>query len=439
MIITYYSTQSATNLSIHIGERVSFLLYRSSSINKGYVKNPKEDYKNWLIENNLERKKSMLKLGNYLINLVTNEPTAIFEIDINEDDIINTSSETIIKVSDKYIEIIRDNLILHPNSLPMLCPPNIWSDNKFGGFLENKNVQNDIVMGSDYHAHKLDEKNCIYDAVNVINQNKFSVNVDLLNYLKNDGNSILEKYIEDSKSKLQNEITLKIAEIYSIHPFYLNVNCDWRGRFYTNSFFLSYQGNDLARSLIQFENGEILNEKGIKFLYICGSNYFSKELNKKSYKDRIKWVDNNKEKIISLDKDLINQSKEKLQFLSFCLTMKKLNVDKNCVVKMPIFLDATCSGLQHLAAMLKDSQIGALVNLISKSEDESVSDIYEVLVNPINKEINKVGKNKNNNHPLLKDVKLTRDILKPSIMTTVYNVTISGIYDQLIHSKYIKK
>jgi len=81
-------------------------------------------------------------------------------------------------------------------------------------------------MGSDYHAHKLDEKNCIYDAVNVINQNKFSVNVDLLNYLKNDGNSILEKYIEDSKSKLQNEITLKIAEIYSIHPFYLNVNCD---------------------------------------------------------------------------------------------------------------------------------------------------------------------------------------------------------------------
>jgi len=150
-------------------------------------------------------------------------------------------------------------------------------------------------------------------------------------------------------------------------------------------------------------------------------------------------VDNNKDKIISLDKDLINQSKEKLQFLSFCLTMKKLNVDKNCVVKMPIFLDATCSGLQHLAAMLKDSQIGALVNLISKSEDESVSDIYEVLVNPINKEINKVGKNKNNNHPLLKDVKLTRDILKPGIMTTVYNVTISGIYDQLIHSKYIKK
>src|SRR6266550_4365054 len=46
MIITYYSTQSATNLTIHIGERVSFLLYRSSSINKGYVKNPKEDYKN---------------------------------------------------------------------------------------------------------------------------------------------------------------------------------------------------------------------------------------------------------------------------------------------------------------------------------------------------------------------------------------------------------
>jgi len=122
--------------------------------------------------------------------------------------------------------------------------------------------------------------------------------------------------------------------------------------------------------------------------------------------------------------------------------MKKLKLNKDFIVKMPIFLDATCSGLQHLAAMLRDSQVGALVNLIQKSEEDEVSDIYEILVDPINKEINKIGKDKTMNYPLLKDVKLNRSLVKPSIMTQVYSVTVSGIYYQLtskLEKEVIKK
>jgi DNA-directed RNA polymerase len=56
---------------------------------------------------------------------------------------------------------------------------------------------------------------------------------------------------------------------------------------YTNSFFLSYQGGDLSRSLIEFGSGEKLTDEGIKYLYIFGANCYSSTLGKKSIEQRI--------------------------------------------------------------------------------------------------------------------------------------------------------
>jgi DNA-directed RNA polymerase len=53
-------------------------------------------------------------------------------------------------------------------------------------------------------------------------------------------------------TKLNIEITLKIVSKYKNLPFYLPTNADWRGRIYTSSFFLSYQGSDFSNALIQF-------------------------------------------------------------------------------------------------------------------------------------------------------------------------------------------
>ena len=47
-------------------------------------------------------------------------------------------------------------------------------------------------------------------------------------------------------------ITLSVADTFQNIPIYLNVNSDWRGRIYTQSFFLSYQGGDLSSALLNF-------------------------------------------------------------------------------------------------------------------------------------------------------------------------------------------
>jgi DNA-directed RNA polymerase len=43
--------------------------------------------------------------------------------------------------------------------------------------------------------------------------------------------------------------------------------------------------------------------------------------------------------------------------------MRELDKNPNCLVRIPVFLQATCNGLQHLAALIKDKDLGGQVKL----------------------------------------------------------------------------
>ena len=218
----------------------------------------------------------------------------------------------------------------------MICELNPWNIDSYGGFLDNKVIKNDIVTGSNYHGHKLENRDNIYKAVNNISSIKFNINKDLFNYIENEGKYLLDSY--NPQNKLQLDLTMKIAKIYYNIPFYLNTSCDWRGRIYTNSFFISYQGGDLSRSLVEFDNGEVLNKKGLEYLKIFGANCYGDNMNKDSFSNRIKWVNKNITKIINLDKTLISEANNPIHFAYFCINMKKLHNNK-ALINIPIFLD----------------------------------------------------------------------------------------------------
>jgi DNA-directed RNA polymerase len=117
--------------------------------------------------------------------------------------------------------------------------------------------------------------------------------------------------------------------------------------------------------------------------------------------------------------------------------MRELHNNPEAIIKTPVFLDATCSGIQHLSALLLDLELGISVNLSPYNQEDGPNDIYSDLINPINKAINKYGKD-NSNFAHLSLVELNRKIIKTSIMTKVYNVSQYGISRQ-IESKLEKK
>lgn len=311
----------------------------------------------------------------------------------------------------------------------MICKPNFWSENSYGGFLENENKRIDVITGSSDHKHKIENRNLLYKVINLVSSTKFSINNLFLNYIKNEGNYLLNEI--KAEDEMQRIITLKVSETFSNTPFYLNVHADWRGRIYTKSFFITYQGGDLTTALLEFFDGEPINEKGKYYLYIYGANNHNmNKISKASYIDRINWVNQNYDKIINLDKDLILSADNPFTFATFCLNMREIHKNPNFVLKTPVFLDATCSGIQHLAAMLQDIELGSNVNLKKQYEKDEPGDLYEQITLPINKAINNLGE-ENNEYSHFKNIKLNRNILKRSIMTKVYNVSQFGIAEQL--------
>lgn len=57
------------------------------------------------------------------------------------------------------------------------------------------------------------------------------------------------------------------------HKFYLPTFADFRGRIYCFSSYLSYQGNDLARALLLFDEGDKdLTENGLTYMKVYFSN-----------------------------------------------------------------------------------------------------------------------------------------------------------------------
>lgn len=317
----------------------------------------------------------------------------------------------------------------------MLSQPQKWNNHSFGGYLLNNIHREDLITGANLHAHKIENREILHNAINNMSSIKFNFNTDLISFIEKDGkflsDLIYDQQLSDSE-KYQNYMYIKIGKIFNKQPFYIPLQADWRGRIYTKSFFANYQGGDLALSLIEFNEGQSLTEKGKDYLYIYGCNLYNENnMSRSSYENRINWVKSNIENILSMKKDFILKAENKFCFVSFCLVMRELNKNPNYAVKLPIFLDATCSGIQHLAALIKDKDLAEEVNLAPKNESDVPADIYNTLVDPINDAIHAKGE-EDSKYNKLKLVKLSRNDVKHPIMTRTYNVTVMGVKDQLI-------
>jgi len=76
---------------------------------------------------------------------------------------------------------------VEPASFPMICEPQKWSTQNYGGYLNNKIVKSDLITGSSYHGHKTDNRENLFKAINYMSSVKFGFNEALLNYLENEG------------------------------------------------------------------------------------------------------------------------------------------------------------------------------------------------------------------------------------------------------------
>lgn len=174
--------------------------------------------------------------------------------------------------------------------------------------------------------------------------------------------------------------TITIAKQYrNFKALYFPHNMDTRGRAYPLPAFLNPQGPDSTKALLEFGRGKpITDENQAGWLAIAGANAYGKD--KVSLAERVAWVEANHDMIISIAEnpkgDLRwTEASEPFQFLRFCIEWSDFfKTGFGFVSHMVVPVDATCSGLQHYSAMLRDEIGGRSVNLVPGL---SRQDIYQ--------------------------------------------------------------
>lgn len=170
----------------------------------------------------------------------------------------------------------------------------------------------------------------------------------------------------------------ELAEQFSEYErFYFPHDLDSRGRAYPKPAYLNPQGPDYVKGLLEFASGKALkSESAAAWLAIHVANCWGED--KAKLHDRVQWTQDHTEFLCSIAENPLDdlrwtEADSPFQFLQACLAWAgyiKEGLDYVCHV--PIAVDATCSGLQHYSAMLRDAVGGRAVNLMDLDERQDV-------------------------------------------------------------------
>lgn len=315
--------------------------------------------------------------------------------------------------------ILDDNTFISFMNIPKISRPIPWTCvNKYyiGG-----NYRRDLYSLNQVHKN-------IFNSHNISN---IDLTVSTINNKMNTPLCINKLSLDGIKPFVNGKLdidTVFLAEFYSLFDFYIPQYLDWRGRIYTSSTYLSYQGSSLSKSLLLLCNGEVLNEVGLKSVIMYASELYGLKLF--SNVKREKWFNKNRSFILDMDKDFIEKSDDIILFHNFCLYYSNYinsNQDKFC---LPIFFDATCSGLQHISCLLEDIELGTQVNIGISSDIQDPKDIYTYLLEPIKQAIISFSII-DTNYSFFRYLVINRQFIKRIVMTVPYSITIYGIASQI--------
>lgn len=274
--------------------------------------------------------------------------------------------------------IPRISSLIQGNNRPLIKR---WGEGKTNAFLRLLKDDPAFVKGAD-----------------VLQQTAWQINEGVFEVL----NGQLKEYLIDPdhtrcvSKALANRFIFRKAEHWLGKTFYQYVDFDFRGRVYYREAFMNYQGSDLSRGLMQFAEGKPLGESGSFWLAVhtacsfnekyeindipdwCTADYrtfLNKQgltdisVDKMTLEDRAMWTKMNMKRILSDDPFGGVSGFEKVEkpvlALACCLEWRKIEEQgDDYLCHLPIPIDGSNNGWQHLGALSKDTDTGRLVSLV---------------------------------------------------------------------------
>ena len=203
-----------------------------------------------------------------------------------------------------------------------------------------------------------------------------------------------QDYLEHNGKSINANLVLNAAEEYlKFDKFYYPYTVDFRGRAYPKPSYLNHIGDDAQRSLLRFHTKKPLGSRGLYWLKVQLSNHFGND--KVSNDDRAQWTDNHLDEILASALDPM----ENLFWTTFDCPFQGLAAAHELLDAtthplgpeafesgLPIQQDGSCNGLQHYAALGRDTNGGMQVNL-KPNDTGQPADVYMQVCNSVQAEV----------------------------------------------------
>ena len=211
------------------------------------------------------------------------------------------------------------------------------------------------------------------------------------------------------------------------------VMMDTRGRWYYNGT-PNPQGSDMAKATLHFAEKKPLGKRGLYWLKVQIAN--SLGYDKERMDVRVEYVDSiwdRLEAALDAPEDNIEAWGKDAPWCAFSAAWE-LRAALQCrhpelyETGLPVHMDATCSGLQHFSAMLRDTQGGLYVNLFDAGGTQK-QDIYRKTAAVAGTAI--ATGPESPARTFWQANEIVRDWAKKPVMTYVYGATLRGTSDFL--------
>jgi DNA-directed RNA polymerase len=399
--------------------------------------------------------------------------------------------------------------LMYPVDVPMIVEPEPWTDLNTGGFLTNcgRNKKKSILRASDATLRKNAFERCSEQArkaLDAIGRVPWSINVPVLEVLEQvaktptglggvplvprwdrmppnvwEGTGLTAdefkeqfpaewrawrhacaaahtQFFNEASARTTFRTQILVArDLADESEIFFCYNMDWRGRVYCmQNCGLSPQSDDISKGLLQFAEAKELGPRGWYWLKVHAANSFG--FDKASFDDRVNWTEEHLKDIHACALDpLANRwwadADKPYQFLAACFEIYKAHGEGNPETyksRLPIGMDASCSGSQHFSGLLRDPSGAHAVNLEPGSKP---SDIYalvakhsnDILQGLANSDAPIVDNKGSMFHQITKGMAarawlasgVDRSWTKRNTMTMPYSASLYGFADQIIEEQ----
>ena len=396
-----------------------------------------------------------------------------------------TSYRTEVHFTNELTKRLREQEITLANEspwlVPMICPPAQFTQTEDGGYLDLRHN----MIKDNYYGVRRDQSyvppQAVCDAVNNLSAVGWRVNMfvyDLaVTAIREERGEILpvsprlplpepidaevwqamdkaqrgkhktdRRMVHDHNNKLESKResmrrSMQVAEEHKQYSaLYFPHTLDFRGRAYPLPQDLNPQGDDFVRGLLEFSEAKLIDARGHAWLCHAAAAAYGND--KMSLSEQVAWVRDSKERITRMvrwpfgsEYELWTAAEDPWQFIAACLELvlywRAIRENQLYYSRLPVHVDGTCNGLQHLSAMGRDPVGAKAVNLSDGPRQDIYQDVADKVKSQIAQDCGILSREAN--IPARSWVgRVTRKVVKRGVMTTPYGVTPEGIRRQLI-------